>query len=254
MATIVSAFISNVNQRSNRNINDYLEYGKKLLAIPVNKIIFFDEACIHLLGSEYQNECTTIIPVNKRNEYLYDYIDQITNFAINTDLPEKDTIEYIIMMCHKTEYMEKAIRLNPYHSQQFVWLDFGIYHILETKTEETPTNTFEQSVLDLQKKEYTGIRIASIWNLPTLEYFSEKFNIGVYSDIMWVFAGGIFGGDTESLLLFSEQVKKKCIQVITERKSIVWEVNIWLLLMLENNTPFLPYYCDGHNSAMLLNY
>ena len=43
MATIVSAFVTNINSRSDRNMEKYIEYGKQLLQIKTPKVIFIDE-------------------------------------------------------------------------------------------------------------------------------------------------------------------------------------------------------------------
>ncbi len=51
MTTIVSAFISNVN--SNRNIENYIEYGKKLCSININKVIFIEE---HIYNTYFKNQ------------------------------------------------------------------------------------------------------------------------------------------------------------------------------------------------------
>ena len=41
--TLVSAFISNVNNRDDRLLDKYYELGKVLLKTTINKIIFLDE-------------------------------------------------------------------------------------------------------------------------------------------------------------------------------------------------------------------
>jgi hypothetical protein len=71
--TLVSAFIANANQRQDRSINDYISYGKKLMAAPINKIIFFDDSEIEKLPDECFNNNTLIIPIKKDDNYLYQY-------------------------------------------------------------------------------------------------------------------------------------------------------------------------------------
>jgi hypothetical protein len=94
--------------------------------------------------------------------------------------------------------------------------------------------------------------------LPSLIYAhlvgvlnEKRFNI--YKDIKWYFAGGVFGGNKEKLLIFADLMKQKCLQIISQEKTIMWEVNIWYLIYLENNELFYPYHCD-HNDTILKNY
>lgn len=94
---------------------------------------------------------------------------------------------------------------------------------------------------------HDNIRIASCWNLQ------EHFNKNIYSHIAWFFAGSIFGGTASKLIDFADLMKDKCIDIITKRKSIMWEVNIWYLIYLENPNIFNSYICD-HNISIISNY
>jgi hypothetical protein len=238
MATIVSAFLTNIN--SNRNIEKYIEYGKKLCNININKVIFIEE---HIFNTYFINEnypTTTFIFTSKDQLYLYKYNkDDLINFnklCINT---LKDTIEYMYVQCSKTEWVKTAIEENPYNSEQFVWVDFGIYHIMNNDE-----NLFIQVISNLNNKSYENIRIPS----------GRFFNIeNVFINIQWFFLGGIFGGHKDKLLEFADLMKEKCIDIITNEKTIIWEINIWSLIYLENQDLFDRYIAD-HNESMLMLY
>ena len=250
MATLVTAFVAGANQRNDRNIQDYINYGKKILESPINKIVFFDETLLDLL-SNYTN--TIIIPIKREDMYLYEYKDQITNFGLNTQTPEKDSLEYMFLMCNKTEFIRKAIELNPFQSDpfqadQFVWVDFGINHIF--KNDDL---TFNAAINDLKTKKYENVRIGSIWSPNMHNIMVKTFRTDVYKDIAWYFAGGVFGGDSKALIKFADLTKQQCIKIIEERKTIMWEVNVWFQVYLENSELFSLYNCD-HNSTLIGNY
>ena len=135
MSTIVSAFLSNVNSREDKNIYTYYNYGKLLLKSSTPKIIFLDEIMFDLIDEDY--------------EYIY--------------------------------------------------------------------------------------------------------NNDIYKDILWYFAGGVFGGNKNMLLEFSDLMKTKCIEIITTKNTIMWEVNIWYLIYNDNKELFDGYYCD-HNDSIIDNY
>jgi hypothetical protein len=239
MSTIVSALLTNIN--SNRNIEKYIEYGKKLCNININKVIFIEEYIFNTYFINEKYPLTTFIFTSKEQLYLYKYTNNdLTNFnKLYSDNPSKDTIEYIYVQCSKTEWVKTAIEINPYDSEQFVWVDFGIYHIMNNDEE-----LFIRVISDLNNKSYENIRIASgmFYNIET-----------IYTHIQWFFLGGIFGGHKDRLIEFANLMKEKCIHIITNEKTIMWEVNIWFLIFLENHNLF-NRYISYHNANMLMWY
>jgi len=255
MTTLVTAFIKGANQRNDRNIQDYISYGKKLLECPINKIVFLDETLLNVLPN-YPN--TIIVPIKKEDIYLYEYKDQITNFSLNTQTPEKDSLEYMFLMCNKTEFIRKAIELNPFHSDpfhsdpfqtsQFVWVDFGINHIF--KNDDA---LFHATINDLKNKTYENVRIGSIWSPSMHNMMVKTFRSDIYKDIAWYFAGGVFGGDSKALIKFADLTKQQCIKTIENYKTLMWEVNVWFQVYLDNPELFSLYNCD-HNYTLIGNY
>ena len=69
--TIVSAFVTGINKKKEMDISHYIEYGKKLLHLPIPKIIFIELHIYdqYLSGSVYPlTEFIFIDP--KRDIYL----------------------------------------------------------------------------------------------------------------------------------------------------------------------------------------
>ena len=135
MTTIVSSFYSNVNNRTDRNIDNYFNYGIPLLKANISKIIFTDQEMYDKIYT-YENENTRIILTKKEDIYLYEYTNMLENFQLNTTYPVKDTIEYMFIMCNKTESIRKAIELNFFNTENFTWIDFGIKHVFKNDTDE----------------------------------------------------------------------------------------------------------------------
>ena len=245
MTTIVSAFISDVNDRPDRNINKYYEFGKLLLKSTTPKIIFLDNEMYNIVQNDkaYNIENTFLINYKKTESYLYNFIDNITSFNVNTTYPLKDTIDYMCLICNKTEFVKKAIEIDPFNSKNYVWIDFGIKHVYNCENE----NIFIDKLNEINYKNYNNVRIASIWD------FNKQYNVNIYKDICWYFSGGVFGGNKEKLLLFAELMKQKCIKIIQQSNTIMWEVNIWYLIYCENPSLFDPYY-GNHNKTIVDNY
>jgi len=243
--TIVSAFVTGVNQRKDIDISQYIEFGKKLLEIPIPKIIFIEE---FIFKTYFANDnslnkypFTHFVIIYRFNIYLYDYLDKITNFQLNSSKPEKDTIDFLFVQCNKTEWMKTAAQNNPFKTKQFVWIDFGIYHIVRDDF------LFKKTILNIAQMECSKVSICSCWNLRL------PFVRDIDKDVAWYFAGGIFGGEPEYLLQFADKMKQKTIQNIQEKNSLIWETNLWYLIYKENPEIFTPYLAD-HNICMLQNY
>ena len=245
--TIVSAFVTGINKKKDMDITKYIECGKKLLRLPIPKIIFieleiYDQYLSSSSSKKEEYPLTEFIFMDpKRDIFLYNYLPYITNFNINSVNPDKDTVDYLFVQCNKTEWVRQAIYRNPFKTKQFTWIDFGIYHIVKNDA------LFNNAIMKISQTSVDKVTVGSCWNLRL------PFVRDIYKDVAWFFAGGIFGGELQYLLEFADLVQKKCIQYILERKSFIWETNIWYLIYKENLRIFSPYLAE-HDVSLLQNY
>ena len=237
--TIVTAFVQNINNNKSRSIDEYIAFGKKLLNIPNPKIVFIDHQSWQEFFENEKYPLTTFIPIRKEDTYLYNYKDQLTEFQIQGN-PEKDTIDYLFVQCNKTEWVANAIDLNIYKTGNYIWIDFAIYHMIKEKEYEF----FEKWILQMMTKSYEQVRIASC------KYKGYSVDYNVYKIATWTFAGSVFGGNVDSLLEFATLAKKEILKTIREKKSIMWEINIWYLIYRKNISFFDMYTC-GHDFRIL---
>lgn len=240
--TIVSAFLSNVNIRNDRKADKYYEYGKLILKSTCNKIIFLDDEMMERIKpTDFDSSTTVIHRYNKENSYLFTN-RSLCNFHVNSSYPEKDTIEYMYTNCNKTEWIREAIRVDPFSSNNFIWVDFGIRHFCKSSDVD-----FVAMLNSLATKSYENVRIANIWDL------NHKLNGNIFQDIKWYFAGSVFGGNKTKLIAFADFMREKCEVIMQSLQTITWEINIWYLIYLEYKDLFEPYTCN-HNDSILLNY
>jgi hypothetical protein len=249
-------------------INTEIEYGKKILYEPhvhvilfIEKKIFYDYleefdskiiyTCI-LFGKQYEymlHHKKLFIFIEKEDNYLYEYHYLITDFNINTNNPNKDTLDYLFYISYKTECIKMGIYFIKQHNLfedtiEYIWMDFGIYKFIKNEKvfQEELNKMVKRPLLNTNK-----IRIASFLNNINCNYNLTK-------NICWFFLGSIFGGFEEELLLFSELMREKSIQYINNYKSFIWEVNIWYLTYLQNKKLFDCYNCNDYNVEMIQNY
>lgn len=244
MATIVTAFMTNVNNIEFRSHEKYIELGKKLLMQSIPTICFLEKN----IYDQYFRKQVSHFPLTifkmfeKTENYLYEHESKLNPLELCTDNPTKDTVGYMFLQCHKTEWVKMAIDENPFNTSDFIWIDFGIFHMIKDNM------CFASSLKKLSKKRFDKIRIASCID-PNL----QCNNVNVYKQILWFFAGSIFGGNKESLIEFSRLMKRICIDMINDKKHIMWEVNIWYLLFQQHPKLFSPYN-SNHDLSILENY
>ena len=236
MTTIVSAFMT----LKERPLDSFLVPCEKLLKINTPKIIFVDDAMYERI-KEYQNENTILIHID---EDLYNKFNSlrnsITNFHVNTGNLTKDTLEFIILQCMKTDFVRKAIELNHYNTDQYMWMDFRLFHVFNDNEQ-----VFTECVLNACTKCYSSVRIAG--------YSHYDRNANIYKDVIWKFLGGVFGGHKDALVRFAILVDEECNKIISETKSLMWEVNVWKLIS-DSHPELFDIYDADHNPAILSNY
>lgn len=244
MTTFVTSFTANVNNRDDRKLEDYLNHGKMLLKQKYDKVIFMEPDLIPQLEEfckGYPDVRNSFIPYKFEQIYLYELRDKFPNHKIVGN-KGKDTQAYFMIMNNKPELLLEAIKLNIYNHTNYVWIDFGIYHIFHDNED-----LFNKSLESLLHS-YPLIRAGSCWH-PS-NYYREELTL---SNVIWFFAGGIIGGNTENIPLFAELCRTKLLEIIEKYQTITWEVNVWYEVYKYNPHLFSLYQCD-HNNTLISNY
>lgn len=228
---IVTAFIHLPDHY--QKLDFYMKYGEKLLNMNYRKIIFIETEMYDTFKS-FESTLNKFILIKKENMYLYKYLDFLNEKTEGNQ--QKDNNLFYTIMCNKTEFVKEAIESDIFEADNFIWVDFGIFKILN-----------EPVLFENLNKQYHKIRIGTIWNLDS------PCCINLHTQIAWYFAGGIFGGDKESLLKFSKLMKKEVLEFIKNNNHLLWEVNLWYFVYQNNKDLFQPYLCD-HNNSIINNY
>lgn len=243
--TFVSAFIEGINIRTDRTIDDYIIFGEHLMKTPFQKVIFIERDVydVHIAKKIHLYPTTYFIQIKKSDIYLYNEKSRATDFRPITNNPNKDTYEFFMVQCMKTEWVKQAIDMNIFESEQFIWIDFGIYHFINNEKD------LLEGMNNMSLKKYTDVRIA---NTRPADY--NYYSRNVIRHIIWMFAGSVFGGDKNSLIKFARVMREKCMMFIEDYKTLTWEINMWYLLFFENQGMFNLYDTITHDKYILLNY
>lgn len=223
--TIVSAFYPALNITG----GPHMAWGQQLIDVPTKKIIFTTQAVIEQLKG---NEDTLFVPF----EFEFpDFLDDITLPMTRNFM--KDTAKFLWLMNNKLYFCKKAIAMNPFHTSQFVWLDFGLVKVCHE-------STFKEDILRLVTQHSDRVRIAHIWRLQPAP--------SIHNCVEWFFAGGVFGGDAQTLLEFADAAEQELLSDLANRR-LTWEVNLWWRVYMKRPELFSPYKC-GHNVTIITSY
>ena len=211
----------------------------------------------------------TIVFFEKTDMFLWPYQSMAHRFALNTGNPGKDTLGYMMVQCQKTEWVSIASSLHLFSfkmsekcvtdcasfmrngvkaekMEEYIWMDFGIFHMFRGKIDVFQVELYrlrsrlaKRPNLGKEGKEGKGkITIARCMD-PNRAFVGD-----LYKDISWLFAGSIFGGDCVSISRFALLMREKCFQVLREKNTLMWEINIWALIYKEVPDLFFLYSSD----------
>ena len=109
----------------------------------------------------------------------------------------------------KPEWVFKASELNPFNTDYFVWVDFGLSHVIKNKDNFNILKTLKLS---------HDICLSAI---------TDTIHPFLLDRICWRFAGGVFYVSKNGSKQFYETCKVVIERVIPR---ITWEVNVWALI------------------------
>ncbi len=272
---IISAFITGTNSRADRSIDKYLDFGRELTTATDNvKIVFLSSDVFSQTIGDKRLPCESFRLENREYAWVFDvetntyYIEfnmcdmyyygaDLSEFSVNTGRPDKDTAEYMMVQNYKPEWMRMGILFTQRHIQQdttqYMWIDYGIRHMFSSAEHLSRTLKTCFAVSTARYKDAWSVGHP----LDRVHFASchpdKKHWLDVYRDVQWVFAGSVFGGMRGPLLRFAELTKAEIMRIIRERRSLMWEVNVWIIMREKYPYLFSLYSCV-HDESILLNY
>lgn len=225
--TLVSSFVLQKRDIGNIvKIEDYLKRFEYIKNLNIPTVLFLDKTI-----SMEETETLKIVPCGIEHTWVYQEYSSIEPSLPAVRNHEKDTFEYLVIQNSKPEWIFKASQLNPFNTDYFVWVDFGLSHVIKNKDNFNILKTLKLS---------HNICLSAITN--TIHPF-------LLDRICWRYAGGVFYVSKSGAQIFYETCKA-VLQRIHPR--LTWEVNIWALIETSKLLKFNFYYAD-HNDTLLTN-
>jgi hypothetical protein len=221
----------------------YYERSKGILTRNINLIVFCEEETNeHILKyrSNFLDKTTIInIPLFELpfyNKYYDEFVRVKKIYKLNLN-EVKDTVLASVIWFSKITFIEKSIKINPYNSTHFVWIDFGITHVAKNYEIIDTWNDLIYDKIRIMVCDYM-----SIYDDPKTFFKTSRTNL--------VFAG-LWSGDIKHLQKFTELVEDKMKLMFSED----WyhlEEQIFALILRDNEDIHDIYY--GPCEHIICNY
>lgn len=238
MTTLVTALfdINREKKGDGRTVKDYLKWFKKTLQLNCNLFIVTEEKFYNFIVDNRPQEYSTYIKVDSlKNAKYYKYIEKMNKIINSKEYKEKiknpDRVEcklpeYNIIQYSKFGWLENAIELNIFKSENFFWIDAGI------------SRFFLNVKLDNFYPGNKGIKFIKKYNNKFIiqkRRDLEKYNID--DNFIWgaenLLKGTMFGGSKNIILNISGLIEDKFKKLLDENKinneqlvlSLVWKEN-----------------------------
>ena len=190
MTTFVTSFI-NLENVEESAMSWRFEKFEDIVKTGINICVFYDSMSENRIN-EIACENPNVKMMNRFSiEDLISYksCSEIENLEMPlTDNANKDTKEYMMMMNAKIEFIHETIKINPFGTKYFAWIDFSISKVFSTTRYVNILTGLNNINCDTKMLAIPGCQENPIRNDDEMLY-----------SINWRFCGGFFFGDSESL-------------------------------------------------------
>ena len=176
MWTFVTTYINIQSSYEKNAVNEYnndsfyIEKFKHLLELDINLIIFIDEVSKTKIEKYViTNKKIKFIVINFDDLYLSKYVPQIYKNREGSIIYKnsRNIPEWAVITLSKSEILIKAIEINPFGTEIYCWIDFGIYR---------PTHPYINYSIEELKKQIEDLQNSNI-------YINNTIHMGL---INWV--------------------------------------------------------------------
>ena len=183
--TLVSAYFQ---MKSKFPVNRYEMWIRNFMKIKSNKLIFTDKESI---GSIVKFDTgNTIYVVMKKEEFLVTKYDQEWKYNKTIDHEKYHTEDLYKVWAEKTNFLSRAIEMNPYNTEYFVWCDIGCFRKPKRMREFLywpNTKNMDKKVTFLQLRDFLPKE------LENLDVIDDRFRYNIRN------GGGIIAGHRDYL-------------------------------------------------------
>jgi hypothetical protein len=244
--------------KSKHKLEEYLVWLKNFLEIPMNLIIFLDQFKDHDIYSYIMNirkdmiNKTLIIDRKIEDMNTYKHSDY-WNYCYSIDSEKYHSPELYMLWNEKTYMVEESIRINPYNSDWFFWVDMGCCrnnnrHFLNFPNYNVVKNyDKEKIIISFIEKIKSSDYNLNDNGIPNI--FQNKSNDMACDPVVRVQAG-FFGGHVNGWKVWIDNFNTILNQFINYKVFGGKEQNIMSTVAIKYKDNIQPFYPDRSNGDM----
>jgi len=228
--------------------NNYMKWAEFLFKLDSNIVFFVSEKDYDYIKKKREEnnklEKTVIIKREYNELQFYNLREEIEEYLKENPIRNstiKDTKNYIPLTWTKIYLVEEIIKKNPFKTEYFGWIDFGIHGVCHGDMKD---------IEDYSKclKLYNKIRIMELRHIIE----SEISDLKEYTSLFrWKIAGGLWTGHYIYLKKFIDYFKHY-MYILLSNRIVSHEEGIFGIIYYKHNEIFEPYY--GNYWQILANY
>lgn len=221
--TIVTSFVLQRHDLSNtEKITDYLKRFEYIRNLKIPTILFLDKT----LKIE-ESDTLKVVYTSIEETWIYNLYKNTALQLPSSRNTVKDTAEYMFIQNSKAEWIYQSSILNPFNTDYFVWVDFGLSHVIKNKDN------------------FNILKNLKLTNDIVLSAIEKQSHPYLTTHICWRFAGGVFSIKGSHAKMFYEACKNVITQIFPR---LTWEVNVWCFV--EKMITISVYYAN-HDDTIL---
>ena len=230
MTTIVTGYFAlNISKKDH---DTYLEWMQNMLMINNEMVIFCDSKSydiIYKFREPFANK-TKIIITSFQEFYCYKYLESFKkDYDVDIEKDIGHNVELYMIWCEKSNFLKRAIELNPFQTELFLWVDIGCFRVPNTKYLNWP---------DSNKMPINKVLLLSVEPFTNDELNSDLENLPQYNSSYIRIGGTIFGGDKKILLLWHKKYYEMLEYFISTNNFISKDQYIMACVYLLNKEMF----------------
>jgi hypothetical protein len=251
MWTFVTTYINIQSSYERNGVNEYnndsfyIEKFKYLLELDINLIIFIDEVYKTKIEKYVNNKKIKFIVIKFDELYLSKYVPQIYKNREGSIIYKnsRNIPEWAVITLSKSEILIKAIEINPFDTEIYCWIDFGIYR---------PAHPYVNYSIEELKKQIENLQNSNIYINNTIHMgLINWVNKDDYKNCIEFYKSGgrctlssqFFFGNIHSLKYFN----RECVSIIEDHinnKVLHADEQICFYVLLKNPELFSLFPTD----------
>lgn len=234
---------------SDKNKEMYFKWADFLFKLDINLVFFVskeDNMTIWRERRKYGHLAKTLI-INRDFEELKlfylrdDFQKMLTKNPYHIREQKIMSANYAVIANSKLFLLEEVMKMNPFDTTHFGWIDFGIYHVASYES-------IPEKVEDILKPLGKKIRILQLASILEKEIVDiKKFCMSRQYKI----AGGLFIGEQNHISELIQEFKKIFFELISQEVCTL-EEEIIAVIMQTKRELFNPSY--GHYKQIIVNH